>query len=120
VLKPAGPDDPPDLLRGKDVRLVWDVDALYAWTLDEFEDYLASERFSLPTTSRLAAVEDLGLPVIDVAAEQLRRGEELFGGQTGGSVRPSISRPADLGPSPPADHRRREREASPPSGGEGF
>ena len=39
-----------------DVRLVWEVDALYAWTLDEFEDYLASERYSLPTTQRVAAI----------------------------------------------------------------
>ena len=30
VLKPAGPDDPPDLLRGKEVRLVWEVDSLFA------------------------------------------------------------------------------------------
>jgi len=63
ILQPAGPDDPPDLLRGKEVRLVWEVDALFAWTLDEFEDYLANERVSLPTTPRTAAVEELGLPV---------------------------------------------------------
>ncbi len=88
ILRPAGPDDPPDLLRGKDVRLVWDVDALYAWTLDEFEDYLGNERFTLPTTTRLAAADDLGLPVVDVAAEQLRRGQELFGGQGGGLFGP--------------------------------
>jgi hypothetical protein len=84
TLRPAMPDDPPDLLRGKEVRLVWEVDALYAWTLDEFEDYLASERYSLPTTPRIAAVEDLGLPVIDVPSECLRRGNEVFGGQGGG------------------------------------
>jgi len=41
------------------VRLVWEVDALFAWTLDEFEDYLANERVSLPTTPRTAAVEEL-------------------------------------------------------------
>jgi hypothetical protein len=82
-LTPAGPDDPPDLLRGKEVRLVWDVDALFAWTLDEFEDYLASERYSLPTTPKLAAVEDVSLPIVDVSAESLRRGSDLFGGQGG-------------------------------------
>src|SRR5258705_1905870 len=30
TLQVAGPDDPPDLLRGKDVRIVWEVDALFA------------------------------------------------------------------------------------------
>jgi hypothetical protein len=97
VLRPAGPDDPPDLLRGKEVRLVWEVDALYAWTLDEFEDYLASERYSLPTTQRAAAVDDLGLPVVDVPAEHLRRGAELFGGQGGGLFGPLDLKYLDLG-----------------------
>ncbi len=87
----AGPDDPPDLQRGKEVRLIWDVDALFAWTLDEFEDYLAGERFSLPTTPKAAAIEEIGLPVLDVPAESLRRGRELFGGQGGG-----LFCPADL------------------------
>ena len=96
VLAPAGPDDPPDLLRGKEVRLVWEVDALFAWTLDEFEDYLASERYSLPTTSKLAAVEDLGSPVVDVASESLRRGAELFGGQGGGLFGPLELKHLDL------------------------
>jgi len=96
ILKPAGPDDPPDLLRGKDVRLIWDVDALFAWTLDEFEDYLASERFSLPSTSRVAAVEDLALPVVDVPSEALRRGNEIFGGQGGGFFGPLDLRHLDL------------------------
>ena len=81
---------------GKEVRLVWEVDALYAWTLDEFEDYLASERYSLPTTPRLAAVDDLGLPVVDVPAEQLRRGAELFGGQGGGLFGPLDLKYLDL------------------------
>jgi hypothetical protein len=84
TLQPTGPDDPPDLIRGREVRLVWEVDALFAWTLDEFEDYLANERYALPTTMREAAVEDLGLPVVDVASESLRRGQDLFGGQGGG------------------------------------
>ncbi|HYM82311.1 MAG TPA: hypothetical protein VEY91_12985 [Candidatus Limnocylindria bacterium] len=88
ALEPAGPDDPPDLLRGKDVRLVWEVDALFAWTLDEFEDFLASERFSLPTTPKLAAIDDVSLPVVDVAAENLRRGGEMFEGQGGGLFGP--------------------------------
>lgn len=83
-LAPAAPDDPPDLTRGKEVRLVWDVDALFAWTLDEFEDYLASERYALPSTPKVAAVEELGLPVVDVPSEALRRGGEWFGGQGGG------------------------------------
>jgi hypothetical protein len=96
ILQPAGPDDPPDLLRGKEVRLVWEVDALFAWTLDEFEDYLASERYSLPTTSKLAATEDLGLPVIDVPAEELRRGADLFGGQGGGLFGPLDLKHLDL------------------------
>ncbi len=96
VLKPTGPDDPPDLTRGKEVRLVWDVDALFAWTLDEFEDYLASERSSLPTTPRIAATEDLGLPVVDVPAESLRRGGELFGGQGGGLFGPLDLKYVDL------------------------
>lgn len=96
VLRPAGPDDPPDLVRGKEVRLVWEVDALFAWTLDEFEDYLASERFSLPTTSQIAATEDLGLPVVDVPSESLRRGQELFGGQGGGLFGPLDLRYLDL------------------------
>lgn len=88
VLKLAPPDDPPDLQRGKDVHLVWEVDALYAWTMEEFEDYLASERYSLPTTTRAAAVDHLELPVIDVPAESLRRGNEIFGGQGGGLFGP--------------------------------
>jgi len=96
ILRPTGPDDPPDLLRGKEVRLVWEVDALYAWTLDEFEDYLASERYSLPTTPRLAAVDDLGLPVVDVPAEQLRRGAEIFEGQGGGLFGPLDLKYLDL------------------------
>ncbi len=87
-LRPAGPDDPPDLVRGREVRLVWEVDALFAWTLDEFEDYLASERYALPTTPRVAAVEDLGLPIVDVPSEALRRGAEMFGGQGGGFYGP--------------------------------
>ncbi len=95
-LVPAGPDDPPDLLRGREVRLVWDVDALFAWTLDEFEDYLASERFSLPSTSRLTAIEDVTLPVVDVASEHLRRGNEIFGGQGGGLFGPLDLRHVDL------------------------
>ena len=88
VLRPAGPDDPPDLVAGREVRLVWEVDALFAWTLDEFEDYLASERFALPTTPKLAATEALGLPVIDVPSESLRRGQEWFGGPGGGLFGP--------------------------------
>ncbi len=96
LLKPARPDDPPDLLKGKEVRLVWEVDALYAWTLDEFEDYLASERYSLPTTSRTAASEDLGLPVVDVPSEALRRGQEMFGGQGGGLFVPLDLKYLDL------------------------
>ncbi|TMQ50308.1 MAG: hypothetical protein E6K73_08050 [Candidatus Eisenbacteria bacterium] len=84
VLKPARPDDPPDLTRGKEVSIVWEVDALFAWTLDEFEDFLASERYSLPGTPKIAATEDLGLPVVDVPSECLRRGNELFGAQGGG------------------------------------
>ena len=83
ILKPAPPDDPPDLVRGKEVHLVWEVDVLYAWNLEEFEDYLASERYSLPSTTRIAAVDALDLPVIDVPSESLRRGNELFGGQGG-------------------------------------
>ncbi|HTO91978.1 MAG TPA: hypothetical protein VMJ70_12675 [Candidatus Sulfotelmatobacter sp.] len=96
VLKPARPDDPPDLTRGKEVRLVWEVDALFAWTLDEFEDYLASERYSLPTTPRIAATDQLGLPVVDVAAESLRRGSELFGAQGGGLFGPLDLKHLDL------------------------
>jgi hypothetical protein len=95
-LTPAGPDDPPDLTRGKEVRLVWEVDALFAWTLDEFEDYLASERYALPTTPRTAAVDDIGLPVIDVASDALRRGNELFGGQGGGLFGPLDLKSLDL------------------------
>jgi hypothetical protein len=96
VLRSAGPDDPPDLLRGREVRLVWEVDALFSWTLDEFEDYLASERYSLPTTPRIAATEALGLPVVDIAADQLRRGSEWFGGQGGGLFGPLDLRHLDL------------------------
>lgn len=96
VLKPAGPDDPPDLTRGKEVRLVWEVDALFAWTLDEFEDYLASERYSLPTTPRVAATEELGLPVVDVPSDSLRRGNDLFGGQGGGLFGPIDLKHLDL------------------------
>ena len=96
ILKPAAPDDPPDLVRGKEVRLVWEVDALYAWTLDEFEDYLASERYALPTTPKVAAVENLGLPVVDVPSESLRRGQELFGAQGGGLFGPLDLKHLDL------------------------
>jgi hypothetical protein len=96
VLRPAGPDDPPDIVRGKEVRLVWEVDALFAWTLDEFEDYLASERYALPTTSKLAAVEDIGMPVLDVPSDALRRGAELFGGQGGGLFGPIDLKSVDL------------------------
>src|ERR1044072_3665014 len=87
-LVPAAPDDPPDLLKGREVQLVWEVDALFAWTLDEFEDYLASERYALPTTSRVAAVEGRGRPVVDVPSEAPRRGREWFGGQGGGLYGP--------------------------------
>lgn len=87
-LEPAAPDDPPDLLKVREVKLVWEVDALFAWTLDEFEDYLASERYALPTTQRIAATDDLGLPVVDVPSEDLRRGKDWFGGQGGGLYAP--------------------------------
>lgn len=83
-LRVAGPDDPPDLLRGREVQLIWDVDALFAWTLDEFEDYLASERYALPGTPRAAATDDLGMPVVDVPSEALRKGNDWFGSQGGG------------------------------------
>ena len=96
TLQVAGPDDPPDLLRGKDVRIVWEVDALFAWTLDEFEDYLASEKYSLPTTPRIAATDQLGLPVLDVSSDALRRGSELFGGQGGGLFGPLDLKYLDL------------------------
>lgn len=96
TLEPCGHDDPPDLQRGKEVRLVWDVDALFAWTLEEFEDYLGGERYSLPTTARIAAPEDLSMPVIDVPSDSLRRGEELFGGQGGGLFGPLDLRHVDL------------------------
>jgi hypothetical protein len=96
VFRPAGLDDPPDLVRGKEVRLVWEVDALFAWTLDEFEDYLAGERFSLPTTPKATAVEEIGLPVVDVPAESLRRGSEIFGGQGGGLFGPIDLRHLEL------------------------
>lgn len=95
-LKPAKPDDPPDLTRGREVRLVWEVDALFAWTLDEFEDYLASERFSLPSTSRIAATEELGVPVVDVPSESVRRSGELFGGPGGGLFVPLDLKYLDL------------------------
>ena len=87
-LRPAAPDDPPDVTKGREVQLIWDVDALFAWTLDEFEDYLASERYALPTTPRIAATEDLGLPVVDIPSEALRRGSEWFGAQGGGLYGP--------------------------------
>jgi hypothetical protein len=87
-LRRARPDDPPDLLKGREVQLIWDVDALFAWTLDEFEDYLASERYALPTTPKIAATEALGLPIVDVPSEALRRGSEWFGGQGGGLYGP--------------------------------
>jgi len=96
TLRPAGPDDPPDLVRGKEVRLVWEVDALFSWTLDEFEDYLASEKYALPTTPRIAATDQLGLPVVDVSSESLRRGNELFGGQGGGLFGPLDLKHLDL------------------------
>src|SRR5438046_10651958 len=86
VLRPAPPDDSPDLVRGKEVHLVWEVDALYAWTLEEFEDYLASERYSLPTTSNVAAVENLDLPARYVPSDALRRGNEVFGGPAAGPL----------------------------------
>ncbi len=96
TLRPAGPDDPPDVTRGREVRMVWEVDALFAWTLDEFEDYLASERFSLPNTSRIAATEELGLPVVDIPSESVRRNSELFGGPGGGLFVPLDLRHLDL------------------------
>jgi hypothetical protein len=96
VLRPAGPDDPPDLLRGKEVRIVWEVDALFAWTLAEFEDYLASDRYALPTTSKAAATEAIGLPVVDIPSESLRRGNEWFGGQGGGLFGPLDLKYLDL------------------------
>jgi hypothetical protein len=96
TLVPARPDDPPDLTRGREVRLVWEVDALFAWTLDEFEDYLANERYSLPTTSKIAAAEDLGVPVVDVPSESLRRGGTLFGGPGGGLFVPLDLKYLDL------------------------
>jgi hypothetical protein len=72
------------------------VDALFAWTLDEFEDYLASERYALPTTTRVAATEELGLPIVDVPSEALRRGKEWFGGQGGGLYGPIDLRHLEL------------------------
>jgi hypothetical protein len=96
TLRPAGPDDPPDVVRGKEVRLVWEIDALFAWTLEEFEDYLASERYALPTTPKLAATDALSLPVVDVPSEALRRGQEWFGGPGGGLFGPLDLKYLDL------------------------
>jgi hypothetical protein len=96
ALVPARPDDPPDLTRGREVRLVWEVDALFAWTLDEFEDYLASERYALPTTSKIAATAELDVPVVDIPSESLRRGAELFGGPGGGLFVPLDLKYLDL------------------------
>ncbi len=96
TLEPARPDDPPDLTRGREVRLVWEVDALFAWTLDEFEDYLANERYSLPSVSRIAATSELGVPVCDIPSESLRRGSELFGGPGGGLFVPLDLKYLDL------------------------
>jgi hypothetical protein len=96
TLVPAGPDDPPDVVRGREVRLVWEVDALFSWTMEEFEDYLASERYSLPTSPRLAATEDLGVPVVDVPSEYLRRGSELFASSGGGLFVPLDLKYLDL------------------------
>ena len=96
TLVPARPDDPPDLTRGREVRLVWEVDALFAWTLDEFEDYLASERYALPTTSKIAATDELDVPVVDIPTESLRRGGELFGGPGGGLFVPLDLKYLDL------------------------
>jgi hypothetical protein len=96
TLVPARPDDPPDLTRGREVRLVWEVDALFAWTLDEFEDYLASERYALPTTSKIAATDELDVPVVDIPSESLRRGGELFGGPGGGLFVPLDLKYLDL------------------------
>jgi len=42
----------------------------------------------LPTTSKVAAVENLDHPVVDAPSESLRRGNELFGGQAGGVFGP--------------------------------
>jgi hypothetical protein len=91
VLVPTGPDDPPDLTRGKEVRLVWEVDALFAWTLDEFEDYLASERYSLPTTSRLAAVEDVTSPSSTSLPTASAAGRTCSAARVAGSLVPWIS-----------------------------
>ena len=96
TLVPARPDDPPDLTRGREVRLVWEVAALFAWTLDEFEDYLASERYALPTTSKIAATPELDVPVVDIPSESLRRGSELFGGPGGGLFVPLDLKYLDL------------------------
>ena len=49
---------------------------------------LLPKEYSLPTTTRVAAVENLDLPVVDVPSEALRRGNELFGGQGGGLFGP--------------------------------
>ena len=96
TLVPAAPDDPPDVTRGREVRLMWEVDALFAWTLDEFEDYLASERYALPTTSKVAATSELDMPVVDIPSESLRRGSELFGGPGGGLFAPLDLKYLDL------------------------
>ena len=37
---------------------------------------------------KLAATEALGLPVVDVPSEELRRGQEWFGGSGGGLFGP--------------------------------
>ena len=56
----------------------------------------SSERTALPATPRAAASEEIGLPIVDVGSDVLRRGNELFGGQGGGLFGPLDLKYLDL------------------------
>jgi len=49
-----------------------------------------------PTTPKVAPVQSLGLAVVDVPSESLRRGQELFGAQGGGLFGPLDLKHLDL------------------------
>jgi len=89
--RPRGRTIRPDLLKGREVQLVWGGGRAVRVTLDEFEDYSRANATPCRRRRRVAAVEDLGCRSVDVRQRGAASGRDWFGGQGGDCTDRSIS-----------------------------